>query len=83
VLQGAIDLVFEEDDGWVVVDYKSDAVTDANRAGLVAFYTPQLNAYSRYWSRLTGRPTRAGIFFAQTGDTEWIPESFTEASSPR
>jgi len=81
VLQGAIDLVFEEDDGWVLVDYKSDAVTPANRAGLVAFYTPQVDTYRRYWRRLTGRPTRAGIFFAQTGDTEWIPDPFTEPSS--
>jgi ATP-dependent helicase/nuclease subunit A len=81
VLQGAIDLVFEEDDGWVLVDYKSDAVTPENRAGLVAFYTPQVDTYRRYWRRLTGRPTRAGIFFAQTGDTEWIPDAFTGPSS--
>jgi ATP-dependent helicase/nuclease subunit A len=81
VLQGAIDLVFEEDDGWVLVDYKSDAVTPANRADLVRFYTPQVNIYGRYWRQLTGRPTKAGIFFAQTGDTEWVPDSFTPPSS--
>jgi ATP-dependent helicase/nuclease subunit A len=82
VLQGAIDLLFEEEDGWVLVDYKSDAVTPQNRAGLVRFYTPQVDTYRRWWRRLTGRPTRAGIFFAQTGDTEWIPDSFTGPSSP-
>ena len=38
LLQGAIDLVFEEEDGWVLVDYKSDTVTDRNRAALEAFY---------------------------------------------
>ncbi|HEX4441310.1 MAG TPA: UvrD-helicase domain-containing protein [Thermoanaerobaculia bacterium] len=81
LLQGAIDLVFEEDDGWVLVDYKSDAVTPENRTGLVAFYTPQVDTYRRYWRQLTGRPTRAGIFFAQTGDTEWIPDAFTGPSS--
>jgi ATP-dependent helicase/nuclease subunit A len=83
VLQGAIDLVFEEDDGWVLVDYKSDAVTPQNRAGLVAFYARQVDTYRRYWRELTGRPTRAGIFFAQTGDTEWIPDSFPGASTSR
>jgi ATP-dependent helicase/nuclease subunit A len=83
LLHGAIDLVFEEDDGWVLVDYKSDAVTPENRSGLVAFYTRQIDTYRRYWRRLTGKPTRAGIFFAQTGDTEWIPDSFTEPSPPR
>ena len=51
VLQGAIDLVFEEDDGWVLVDYKSDTVTPANRAALEAFYAPQIAHYRRYWER--------------------------------
>lgn len=73
LLHGAIDLVFEEDDGWVLVDYKSDAVTPGNRAALVAFYEPQVALYRQYWERLTGRPTRAGVFFAQTGETAWVP----------
>ncbi|MEP6994221.1 MAG: PD-(D/E)XK nuclease family protein, partial [Acidobacteriota bacterium] len=72
LLQGAIDLVFEEEDGWVLVDYKSDAVTAGNRAALVAFYAPQVALYRRYWERLTGRPTCAGLFFAHTGETEWM-----------
>jgi ATP-dependent helicase/nuclease subunit A len=38
VLSGAIDLVFEEPDGWVLVDYKSDTVTPENFDGLVVFY---------------------------------------------
>ena len=66
-LQGAIDLVFEEDDGWVLVDYKSDTVTPDNRAALEAFYAPQIDHYRRYWERLTGRPTRAGLFFLAHG----------------
>jgi len=80
VLQGAIDLVFEEDDGWVLVDYKSDAVTPQNREALVAFYSRQVDLYGRYWRRLTGRPTRAGLFFAQTGETVWLPDSSTPSS---
>ena len=70
VVVGAIDLVFEEDSGWVLVDYKSDTVRD-NRAELVAFYSPQIELYRRYWERLTGRPTQAGLFFVQTGDEVW------------
>ncbi len=72
--------MFEEDDGWVLVDYKSDAVTPQNRAELVAFYEPQVAMYRRYWERLTGRPTRAGIFFAQDGETVWMPDSSTPSS---
>jgi ATP-dependent helicase/nuclease subunit A len=82
VLQGAIDLVFEEDDGWVLVDYKSDAVTPQNRAGLLAFYEPQVTMYRRYWERLTGRPTQAGIFFIQGGETVWMGSSTPTSQSP-
>ncbi len=74
VLKGAIDLVFEEDDAWVLVDYKSDEVTTQNRAALVAFYAPQVGLYRRYWEQLTGKATRAGLFFAHTGETEWMPD---------
>ncbi len=82
LLQGAIDLVFEEDDGWVLVDYKSDAVTPENREGLVRYYEPQVAMYSRYWERLTGRPTRAGIFFIQGGETVWMGASTSTSHAP-
>ena len=75
VLQGAIDLVFEDADGWVLVDYKSDTVADGNLDGLVAFYTPQVEAYRRYWERLTGRATRAGLFFVEGAREVWLPTS--------
>lgn len=70
LLQGAIDLVFEEDSGWTLVDYKSDTIA-GNSDELVSFYSPQIELYRRYWEKLTGRPTRAGLFFVQTGDAVW------------
>src|SRR5271169_1796091 len=39
LLKGAMDLVFEEDGVWHIVDWKSDAVGD-NLAALVAHYAP-------------------------------------------
>jgi len=80
LLQGTIDLVFEEDSGWVLVDYKSDAITDANRAGLLDFYFPQIGHYRRSWEKLTGSPTRAALFFIATGETVWMPDASTETS---
>ena len=71
LLTGAIDLVFEEEAGWVLIDYKSDTI-DGNRDALVRFYEPQIAHYRRRWRELTGRPTRAGLFFIQTGETAWI-----------
>ena len=71
LLQGVIDLAFEEDDGWTLVDYKSDTVSGGLDA-LVRFYTPQVRIYRRYWERLTGRPARAGLYFVSTGEAVWI-----------
>lgn len=73
VLQGAIDLVFEEERGWTLVDYKSDTV-DGNLDELVRFYTPQIAHYRRVWARVTGRPTRAGLYFIRTGMEVWLPQ---------
>jgi ATP-dependent helicase/nuclease subunit A len=72
LLTGAIDLLFEEDDGWTLVDYKSDRVA-GNLAALTDWYAPQIRHYRRYWERLTGRPTRAGLFFVETGEEAWLP----------
>jgi len=71
LLSGAIDLVFEEPDGWVLVDYKSDTVRE-NLEALVRFYEPQLSRYRRVWSELTGRPTKAGLFFLEGGREVWL-----------
>jgi len=70
VLQGAIDLAFEEDCGWVLVDYKSDTIVD-NLDELVAYYSPQIELYRSYWEKLTGRPTKAGLYFVSTGQEVW------------
>jgi len=73
LLSGAIDLVFEEPDGWALVDYKSDTVA-GNLDAFVAFYTPQIEHYRRVWRDLTGRPTRAGLFFLDGAREVWLPD---------
>lgn len=64
-LTGTIDLVFLEEGGWVLVDYKSDAVQDpAHLAELIEYYRPQLECYRAFWSTVTGAPVReCGLFF--------------------
>jgi ATP-dependent helicase/nuclease subunit A len=71
LLTGALDLVFEEEDGWTIVDYKSDTIA-GNLDELVAFYEPQIAHYRRYWQQLTGRPAKAGLFFVSTGQEVWL-----------
>ncbi len=73
LLTGAIDLAFEEPDGWRLIDYKSDHVA-GNLSALTRWYAPQIHHYRRYWERLTGRPTQAGLFFIETGEESWLPE---------
>jgi len=54
---GVMDLVFEEDDGWVIVDYKTGG-KDPDR------YRPQLEAYKEAWEAMgCGEVKEVGIYF--------------------
>jgi ATP-dependent helicase/nuclease subunit A len=55
LIEGVIDLAFEEEDGWVIVDWKTDEVDDP--AVLVArkeAYQRQVKLYAEAWQTLTG-----------------------------
>lgn len=69
LVRGAIDLVFPEGGGWVLVDYKTDRVSsEADADALAARYAPQLAAYKEAWERCTGeRVTETGLYFTRTG----------------
>ncbi len=63
VLEGFIDLLFEEDGGLVVVDYKTDAVpNEAAVREAMERYRLQGGAYALAVQRVTGRPVREVIF---------------------
>jgi ATP-dependent helicase/nuclease subunit A len=55
ILEGVVDLAFEEDDGWTVADFK----THAELAGPLARHRRQVSAYARVVARATGRPATA------------------------
>jgi len=64
LLRGVIDLVFLEERGWVVVDYKTDRVVPATIPALTEHYAPQVRTYAEVWQDLTGRTvSEAGLFF--------------------
>jgi len=52
ILEGVLDLAFEEDDGWTVVDFK----TQAEMATPLASHRRQVSAYASVVTRVTGRP---------------------------
>ncbi|BAS26687.1 hypothetical protein LIP_0830 [Limnochorda pilosa] len=61
VVQGQADLLFREDEAWVLVDYKTDRAPRAGEEGLAALaarYGPQVRAYAEAWRRATGQPVR-------------------------
>ena len=60
-LEGYVDLVFRDDDGLVVVDYKTDAVDAATRAERVAHYRIQAAAYALAVAEATGEPVVRGV----------------------
>lgn len=76
ITNGVIDLAFEEDDGWIIVDYKTDAIESPQRlAELIKFYSPQVELYRHYWESITGTTVyEAGLYFISAD--EWVrPEN--------
>ena len=56
LVQGVVDCAFLEEDGWVLVDYKTDRVED--EAAFTEVYRPQLKWYAEAVRELTGTPVK-------------------------
>jgi ATP-dependent helicase/nuclease subunit A len=54
LLEGVVDLVFEEDGGLVVVDYKTDHIAPDQAIEQAAHHAPQLQLYGRGLAQATG-----------------------------
>jgi ATP-dependent helicase/nuclease subunit A len=68
VLRGVIDLVFREDFGWIVVDYKTDARPESELPSLVDHYRGQVETYANFWQETTGEPiAEMGLYFTHPG----------------
>jgi ATP-dependent helicase/nuclease subunit A len=63
VLTGTIDLVYRDDGGWQIKDYKTDADVDA--AALRERYAMQIEAYRKAWEQIGGSTVAAGIVGAR------------------
>ena len=53
MLRGSIDLIFKENEKWILVDYKTDTVNKKNVNTLIKKYTPQLKTYREAWEKCT------------------------------
>ena len=78
-LHGFIDLLFDEPDGLVVVDYKTDAVTAGEAPDAVARYRLQGGAYAHAVREVTGRPVKEVVFLYLQPQREVMLEDVAEA----
>ena len=76
LMRGVIDLVFEENGNWIIVDYKTDASAKNETSSLAEHYTPQLQAYARAWQHCTGNaPAECGLYFTAADTYVEIPKN--------
>ena len=61
LVQGVIDCCFEEDGGWVLVDYKTDSPADV--PAVIARHRPQLEMYADALARITKQPVRERVLY--------------------
>jgi ATP-dependent helicase/nuclease subunit A len=62
LVQGIIDLYFEEPDGLVLLDYKTDSVKTAGQ--LLDRYQTQMDLYARALAAATGKPVKEKIIYS-------------------
>ncbi len=62
VVRGVIDLVYRQDNGWHILDYKTDRVKDP--AELVGRYRDQIEQYADAWSDITATTRPAGSLYS-------------------
>lgn len=70
IFEGIMDLVFEEHDGWVILDYKTDHIQPFQIQERTLHYAPQLNLYRKAFEQITQQPIKeALLFFVRLGKT--------------
>ena len=61
-MEGFVDLLFEEHDGLVIVDYKTDSVEPEEVANAANRYSLQAGSYALLAQRATRKPVKEIVF---------------------
>jgi ATP-dependent helicase/nuclease subunit A len=70
LVEGVVDLVFEEEGGLVLVDYKTDHIALDQAQSQAAHHAPQLQLYGRGLAQATGLAVRERlVLFTALGRT--------------
>ena len=79
LIQGIIDAYFEEQDGLVLMDYKTDRVD--NEEILIQHYQEQLDYYGRALTQMTGKPVKERLIYSFALNRE-IPVPLSAKTEP-
>ena len=63
LLQGVVDCALLDDDGIIVIDFKTDAVTEETIAQKQAQYTPQVCSYAQAMERIYRMPVKQRLLY--------------------
>ena len=63
LLQGVIDCAIIEEDGIIILDFKTDVITDTNFADKVTLYTEQVRMYAHVLSRIYEKNVLASYIY--------------------
>ncbi len=69
LLQGIVDCALIEDDGIIVIDFKTDIVTGETIENTAQKYGPQVKAYSDALSRIFCKPVKQAMLYFFAGNT--------------
>jgi ATP-dependent helicase/nuclease subunit A len=64
LVQGIIDAYMEEEDGLVLVDYKTDHIKKGEEQVLIDRYQVQLNYYARALEQMTGKKVKEAVIYS-------------------
>jgi len=68
IMEGAMDLVFRENNGWVIVDFKTDSVSSGECAARAAVYREQASDYAAALTEITReRVNEVILYFLRPG----------------
>ena len=63
LLQGVVDCAILEEDGMIILDFKTDYVTEETLPQKVAYYRPQIAAYSIAMERIFQKPVKQSLLY--------------------
>ena len=63
IIQGAVDICFVEDDGVVILDFKTDHISPSYFQSKIDQYTAQVQTYAKALSRIYNRPVSAAYIY--------------------